>query len=203
MYSLSKRSNLAGYRAGFLTGDPALVAELLKVRRHAGLMMPAPVQAAMVAALDDDTDAEQQRARYAARRVRLRAALEQAGWTIEHSEAGLYLWATRPGMDCWGSAGMLAGAGILVAPGEFYGPAGRSHIRVALTATDERIDAAASARRRIAVTAHPGRTSAHRLIPRALAAVSGCCLTVLPAGPAGASASSSVINAGLNKIPDP
>jgi succinyldiaminopimelate transaminase len=143
VYSLSKRSNLAGYRAGFLTGDPALVAELLKVRRHAGLMMPAPVQAAMVAALDDDTDAEQQRARYAARRVRLRAALEQAGWTIEHSEAGLYLWATRPGMDCWGSAGMLAGAGILVAPGEFYGPAGRSHIRVALTATDERIDAAA------------------------------------------------------------
>jgi succinyldiaminopimelate transaminase len=143
VYSLSKRSNLAGYRAGFLTGDPALVAELLEVRRHAGLMMPAPVQAAMVAALDDDTDAEQQRARYAARRVRLRAALEQAGWLIEHSEAGLYLWATRPGADCWASVEALAGAGILVAPGEFYGPAGRSHIRVALTATDERVDAAA------------------------------------------------------------
>jgi aspartate/methionine/tyrosine aminotransferase len=104
--------------------------------------MPAPVQAAMVAALDDDTDADQQRARYAARRGRLRAALEQAGWRIEHSEAGLYLWASRPGLDCWDSVAALAGAGILVAPGEFYGPAGRGHIRVALTATDERIDAA-------------------------------------------------------------
>jgi succinyldiaminopimelate transaminase len=144
VHSLSKRSNLAGYRAGFVTGDPALVAELLEVRRHAGLMMPAPVQAAMAAALADDTHAEQQRARYAARRARLRAALEQAGWTIEHSEAGLYLWATRPGQDCWDGVGALAGAGILVAPGEFYGPAGKHHIRVALTGTDERIDAAAA-----------------------------------------------------------
>jgi aspartate/methionine/tyrosine aminotransferase len=96
----------------------------------------------MVAALDDDSDAGEQRARYAARRVRLRAALEQAGWLIEHSEAGLYLWATRPGVDCWACVQMLAGAGILVAPGEFYGLAGGNHIRVALTATDERIDAA-------------------------------------------------------------
>jgi len=142
VYSLSKRSNLAGYRAGFLTGDPALVAELLEVRRHAGLMMPAPVQAAMTAALEDDSHADEQRARYAARRARLRAALEQAGWAIDHSEAGLYLWATRPGLDCWGSVDALAGAGILVAPGEFYGRAGQRHVRVALTATDERIDAA-------------------------------------------------------------
>jgi succinyldiaminopimelate transaminase len=143
VYSLSKRSNLAGYRAGFVTGDPALVAELLEVRRHAGLIVPAPVQAAMVAALGDDAHAGEQRARYAARRGRLRAALERAGWLIEHSEAGLYLWASRPGLDCWGSVGALAAAGILVAPGEFYGPAGHGHIRVALTATDERIDAAA------------------------------------------------------------
>ena len=142
VYSLSKRSNLAGYRAGFLTGDPALVAELLEVRRHAGLMMPAPVQAAMTAALEDDSHADEQRARYAARRARLRAALEQAGWAIDHSEAGLYLWATRPGLDCWGSVDALAGVGILVAPGEFYGRAGQRHVRVALTATDERIDAA-------------------------------------------------------------
>jgi len=144
VYSLSKRSNLAGYRAGFVTGDPALVAELLEVRRHAGLMMPAPVQAAMTAALSDDAHAKEQRARYAARRARLRAALEQAGWAIEHSEAGLYLWASRAGLDCWGSVQALAAAGILVAPGEFYGPSGRRHIRVALTATDERIDAAVS-----------------------------------------------------------
>jgi aspartate/methionine/tyrosine aminotransferase len=97
----------------------------------------------MVAALEDDAHADEQRARYAARRATLRAALESAGWAIEHSEAGLYLWASKPGLDCWGSVGALAGAGILVAPGEFYGPAGKNHIRVALTATDERIGAAA------------------------------------------------------------
>jgi len=144
VHSLSKRSNMAGYRAGFVTGDPALVAELLEVRRHAGLMMPGPVQAAMTAALDDDAHAGEQRARYAARRTTLHAALTSAGWQIEHSEAGLYLWATRPGQDCWGSVATLAAAGILVAPGEFYGPRGKNHIRVALTATDERIDAAAA-----------------------------------------------------------
>jgi succinyldiaminopimelate transaminase len=142
VHSLSKRSNMAGYRAGFVTGDPALIAELLEIRRHAGMMMPDPVQAAMAAALADDAHADGQRARYAARRARLRAALAAAGWAIEHSEAGLYLWVTRPGLDCWGSVQLLAEAGILVAPGEFYGPAGRGHVRVALTATDERIDAA-------------------------------------------------------------
>jgi len=150
VHSLSKRSNMAGYRAGFVAGDPALVADLLEVRRHAGMMMPAPVQAAMVAALEDDEHADEQRARYAARREALRAALTSAGWVIEHSEAGLYLWASKPGLDCWGSVGALAGAGILVAPGEFYGPAGKDHIRVALTATDERIDAAATRLRRLA-----------------------------------------------------
>ena len=106
-------------------------------------MVPAPVQAALAAALGDDAHADEQRARYGARRGRLRAALEQAGWSVDHSEAGLYLWAARPGLDCWDSVRALAAAGILVAPGEFYGPAGRRHIRVALTATDERIDAAA------------------------------------------------------------
>jgi succinyldiaminopimelate transaminase len=142
VHSLSKRSNMAGYRAGFVTGDPALIAELLEIRRHAGMMMPGPVQMAMTAALDDDAHADEQRGRYAARRARLRAALAAAGWETEHSEAGLYLWVARPGLDCWGSVQLLAEAGILVAPGEFYGPAGRSHVRVALTATDERIGAA-------------------------------------------------------------
>lgn len=142
VYSLSKRSNLAGYRAGFVTGDPALIAGLLEVRRHAGMLMPAPIQAAMVAALSDDAHAHEQRARYGARRVKLRAALEAAGWVIEHSEAGLYLWATRPGLDCWRAVERLAGVGILAAPGDFYGPAGRRHVRVALTATDERVAAA-------------------------------------------------------------
>jgi succinyldiaminopimelate transaminase len=144
VHSLSKRSNMAGYRAGFVTGDPALIAELLEVRRHAGMIVPAPVQAAMVAALSDDGHAREQRARYAARREKLWAALSAAGWLIEHSEGGLYLWASRPGLDCWGAVDLLAGAGILVAPGEFYGRAGRHHIRVALTATDERVQAAAA-----------------------------------------------------------
>jgi succinyldiaminopimelate transaminase len=144
VHSLSKRSNLAGYRAGFVTGDPDLVAELLAVRRHTGMMMPEPIQAAMTAALADDAHVDQQRARYAARREKLRAALTSAGWAVEHSEAGLYLWATRPGLDCWGSVRLLAEAGVLVAPGEFYGPAGAGHVRVALTATDERVDAAAA-----------------------------------------------------------
>ena len=143
VHSLSKRSNLAGYRAGFVTGDPALVASLLEIRRHAGLMMPGPVQAAMAAALADDEHADRQRAVYGARRARLRSALTGAGWQIDHSEAGLYLWASRPGVDCWGGVQALAEAGILVAPGDFYGPAGKHHIRLALTATDERIDAAA------------------------------------------------------------
>ena len=144
VHSVSKRSNMAGYRAGFVTGDPALIARLLEIRKHAGMMVPGPIQAAMAAALEDDEHAQRQRAVYAARRDRLRRALERAGFQISHSEAGLYLWASRPGQDCWGSVRLLAEAGILVAPGEFYGPTGAGHIRVALTATDERIDAAAT-----------------------------------------------------------
>jgi succinyldiaminopimelate transaminase len=144
VHSLSKRSNLAGYRAGFVAGDPALVAELLEVRKHAGMIVPGPIQAAMVAALSDDAHAADQRARYAARRARLRPALEAAGFVISHSEAGLYLWASHQDLDCSGAVGRLAELGILVAPGSFYGPTGARHVRVALTATDERIDAAVS-----------------------------------------------------------
>ena len=141
VHSLSKTSSLAGYRAGFVAGDPELIAELLAVRRHAGMMVPTPVQAAMVAALDDDAHEAQQRARYARRREALLPALVSAGFAVDHSEGGLYLWATRrePGRR---SVDWLARRGILVAPGEFYGPAGAGHVRVALTATDERIAAA-------------------------------------------------------------
>jgi aspartate/methionine/tyrosine aminotransferase len=96
----------------------------------------------MAAALDDDEHADRQRAVYAARRDRLLPAFQAAGWEISHSEAGLYLWARRSGHDGWGAVELLAGLGILVAPGEFYGPAGGQHVRIALTATDERIDAA-------------------------------------------------------------
>ena len=145
VHSLSKRSNLAGYRAGFVTGDPALVADLLAISKQAGMMVPGPVQAAMTAALEDDAHAGEQRERYARRRAVLRAAFAEAGWTVDHSEAGLYLWVTHPGCDCWSAAELLAAqGGILVAPGELYGAAGARHVRVALTATDERIAAAAS-----------------------------------------------------------
>jgi succinyldiaminopimelate transaminase len=142
VHSLSKSSNLAGYRAGFVAGDPALVARLLEVRKHAGMIMPHPVQAAMTAACDDDAHVAVQAAIYERRRAVLRPALEKAGLTVEHSEAGLYLWASagEPGRS---TVRRLAADGVLVAPGEFYGPAGARHVRVGLTAPDERIEAAA------------------------------------------------------------
>jgi succinyldiaminopimelate transaminase len=143
VHSLSKSSSLAGYRAGFVAGDPALVDRLLQVRRHAGLIVPRPVQAAMTAALTDDEHVGEQRARFAARREVLRAALLGAGFRIDHSEAGLYLWATRD-EPAWETVGRLAERGIVVAPGTFYGPAGDRHVRVALTATDDRVAAVAA-----------------------------------------------------------
>jgi succinyldiaminopimelate transaminase len=143
VHSLSKRSNLAGYRAGFVAGDPALVGRLLEIRKHAGMMLPAPVQAAMVAALSDETHAAEQRARYARRREVLAAGFRTAGFAIEHSAAGLYLWMSR-GEDGWSTVDWLASRGILAAPGDFYGPAGAQHVRVALTASDERCAAAVS-----------------------------------------------------------
>lgn len=141
VHSLSKRSNLAGYRAAFVAGDPALVQELLEVRKHAGMIVPAPVQAAMGAALDDDAHADEQKERYRSRRARLREAFEGAGWSVEHSEAGLYLWARHPDHDAWGAVAHLAERGVLVAPGDFYGIAGAGHVRVAFTANDERVQA--------------------------------------------------------------
>ncbi|BBY31301.1 succinyldiaminopimelate transaminase [Mycolicibacterium sediminis] len=141
VHSLSKTSSLAGYRAGFVAGDPAVVAELLAVRKHAGMMVPTPIQAAMIAALDDDEHEVVQRERYAARRIALLRAVRDAGFTVDHSEAGLYLWATRD-EPCRDTVAWFAQRGILVAPGEFYGPRGGRHVRLALTATDERIAAA-------------------------------------------------------------
>ena len=143
VHSLSKRSNLAGYRCGFVAGDGALVAELLAVRKNLGLIMPGPQQVAMAAALGDDAHADEQHARYLARRTTLRTALEGAGFRVDHSEASLYLWCTRD-EDCWTTVSALADRGILVAPGSFYGRAGAHHVRVALTASDERIAAAAA-----------------------------------------------------------
>lgn len=138
VHSLSKSANLAGYRAGFVTGDPTLVADLLAVRKHAGLIVPRPVQAAMTVALGADDALAAQREKYAARRDTLRKVLQSAGFRIDHSEAGLYLWVTRD-EDAWQTVDWFAERGILVAPGTFYGPAGGKHVRVGLTATDERV----------------------------------------------------------------
>ena len=143
VHSLSKRSNLAGYRAGFVAGDGALVRRLVEFRKHAGMIVPAPTQAAMIEALADDTHVEEQRDRYAARRASLWATLEEAGFRIDGSEGGLYLWATR-NERCWDTVGWLADRGVLVAPGSFYGPSGAQHVRIALTVSDEDIATAAN-----------------------------------------------------------
>lgn len=143
IHSLSKRSNLAGYRAAFVAGDTSVIAELLAVRKNLGLQMPDPQQDVMAAVLDDDDHVAEQHARYAARRLVLKDALEGAGFTVEHSEASLYLWTTKNSeTDCWQLVDWFADRGILVAPGEFYGAAGKHHVRVAFTATDERVAAA-------------------------------------------------------------
>lgn len=142
VHSLSKTSNLASYRAGWLAGDGELIQELLGIRRHAGLMNPGPIQSAMVAALEEDGHELLQKELYKNRRELLRAALIEAGYDIEYSDGGLYLWATQ-GRDGRETVAELADKGILVAPGDFYGPKGKNFVRVGLTATDERIEAAA------------------------------------------------------------
>jgi succinyldiaminopimelate transaminase len=141
VHSTSKRSNLAGYRAAFVAGDASVIAELLAVRKHLGFMVPAPIQASLAAVLADDAHVEEQRRRYRERRTALRKALERAGFSIDDSQGSLYLWATRH-EPCRDTVSWLAELGILVAPGEFYGPKGAGHVRVAFTATDERVAAA-------------------------------------------------------------
>lgn len=167
VHSLSKQSNLAGYRAAFAAGDPDLVDGLLQQRRHLGMMLPWPVQQAMAAALADDVHVDEQVERYRARRAALLPALVAAGFEVDHSDAGLYLWvrageALRERLDaggtddgpaadpnhadeprCWPLMRLLAEHGIVAGPGAFYGPAAADHVRISLTATDERIEAAA------------------------------------------------------------
>jgi succinyldiaminopimelate transaminase len=143
VHSLSKRSSMAGYRAAFMVGDPALIAKIREIRKHGGMMVPLPVQKAMTVALSDDKHVAEQRARYNARKDALRPALEAAGFTIEFSNSGLYLWCTR-NEDAWTSVAWLAERGVLATPGSFYGELGARHIRIAMTATDAQIaDAAA------------------------------------------------------------
>ena len=141
-YSLSKQSNMAGYRTAFIAGCRTVIGRITTVRKHAGLMLPQPLQAAMIAALRDDVHVAEQKARYRARRERLKPALEAAGFRVDRSEAGLYLWATE-GRDAWDSIGRLADLGIVAGPGHFYGVHHPEHVRLSLTATDDRIEAAA------------------------------------------------------------
>jgi succinyldiaminopimelate transaminase len=143
VHSLSKRSSMAGYRGAFVIGDPVLIKKILEIRKHAGMMVPLPIQHAMIAALSDDAHVAQQRARYVNRRKTLKPALESIGFRVDFSDAGLYIWCSR-NEDSWKSVEALAKLGILVTPGIFYGAEGSQHIRIAMTATDEAIaDAAA------------------------------------------------------------
>jgi succinyldiaminopimelate transaminase len=143
VHSLSKRSSMAGYRGAFLIGDRKLIAQIREVRKHAGMMVPLPIQMAMVAALSEEVHVQEQRTRYNSRRSILAPALEAAGFRVDDSAAGLYIWCTRS-EDAWISVDWLAEIGILATPGNFYGPLGSSHIRVAMTATDAQIKEAAS-----------------------------------------------------------
>ena len=142
VHSLSKRSSMAGYRGAFLIGDKDLIARIREVRKHAGMMVPLPIQKAMTIALSDEIHVAEQRSRYNARRAVLVPALKAAGFQIEYSNAGLYIWCTRQESD-WESVSWLANLGILATPGNFYGELGNSHIRIAMTATDLQISEAA------------------------------------------------------------
>jgi len=141
VHSLSKRSSMAGYRAAFVVGDSALISQIREIRKHGGMMVPLPVQKAMTVALGDDLHVAEQRARYNARKDAMRPALVEAGFTVEFSDSGLYLWCTR-NEDAWTSVAWLAERGILATPGSFYGQKGKNHIRIAMTASDAHIAAA-------------------------------------------------------------
>jgi len=140
VHSLSKRSNLAGGRAGFYAGDAELVAYLREVRKHAGFMVPSPVQAAAVAALADEDHVDEQRERYHRRLLALQAAMAGIGLDVPMPGGAFYLWVPAPDGDAWALTERLArDGGAIVSPGEFYGDAGRGHVRIAAVQPDDRI----------------------------------------------------------------
>lgn len=141
LHSLSKRSNLAGLRAGFYAGDRDLVHYLSEVRKHAGFMVPGPVQAAAVVAFADDAHVDEQRQRYRRRLDLMAAALRAMGVACSRPPATFYLWPKAPDGDAWGLAQRLAAeAGAVVSPGEFYGEAGAAHVRIAVVQPDDRLE---------------------------------------------------------------
>ncbi|GAA4790897.1 succinyldiaminopimelate transaminase [Rothia endophytica] len=143
VYSLSKQSNFAGYRGAFIAGDAEIMPNLINSRKHAGMIVPTPVQAAMAAALNDDAHVEAQKDLYRARRDLLLPAVQKFGLTVENSEAGLYLWATA-GEGTWTTVQRFAELGILIGPGVFYGESGEGYVRLALTGSDSDIEKAAA-----------------------------------------------------------
>jgi aspartate/methionine/tyrosine aminotransferase len=151
VHSLSKRSNLAGVRVGFYAGDAELVAYLQEIRKHVGMMVPGPAQAAAVAALDDDDHVEVQRERYRGRLELLAGVLsEWSGAPVPLPQGAFYLWI--PVDDGWDYTERLArDGGAIVSPGEFYGPDGTRFVRVAVVQPDDRVqlvaDRLASSRR--------------------------------------------------------
>jgi succinyldiaminopimelate transaminase len=145
LHSLSKRSNLAGARAGFYVGDPELVHYLSEVRKHAGFMVPGPVQAAAVVALGDDQHVDEQRERYLRRLKTMAAALRTLDVDADLPAGAFYLWAPAPDGDAWGLAARLAErGGALVAPGDLYGEAGAGRVRIAVVQPDDRLDLVAA-----------------------------------------------------------
>jgi succinyldiaminopimelate transaminase len=144
VHSLSKRSNMAGLRAGFFAGDPTLVQYLREVRKHVGMMVAGPVQAAAVAALGDDAHVEEQRGRYRERLTFFRDVLRRAGAVVELPPGSFYLWAEAPDGDAWAFTERFAKAGgVLVAPGDLYGEHEARHVRVAMVAPMDRLELAA------------------------------------------------------------
>jgi succinyldiaminopimelate transaminase len=141
VHSLSKRSNLAGVRAGVYAGDADLVHYLSEVRKHAGFLVAGPVQAAAGVAWNDDRHVDEQRGRYRRRLERLRAILGAWGLEAPMPDGAFYLWVAAPGRDAWGLARRLADeGGLLASPGEFYGPAGVGHVRLAVVRPDEQLE---------------------------------------------------------------
>lgn len=144
VHSISKRSNLAGVRAGFYAGDRDVVGFLRSVRQHAGLMVPGPVQEAVAAAYRDDDHVMAQRAIYARRLTIVREALNAVGVNTPEPEGTFYLWGEGVEGDGFATAQMLAErSGLVVSPGELYGEAGRRFIRLAVVQRDERLMLAA------------------------------------------------------------
>ena len=145
VHSISKRSNLAGVRAGFYAGDPEVVAFLRSVRQHAGFMVPGPVQSAVAAAYRDDAHVEVQRKIYLSRLVMMSDALEAFGVSAPVPEGSFYLWCSKEGLDGWELATLLAEtSGLIVGPGDLYGESGAPFARIAVVQPNERLALAAS-----------------------------------------------------------